>query len=143
MLALLERFYEPEAGAITIGGVDIRDFNIQALRRQIGLVSQEPVCAATLAPCSLRRGVSVALSCCHGRTHAHASARVADVDMHSRMRSYAHQNAQILFATSIRENIAYGREGATTEEVFAAAQAASAYALALEFRLCIAPPPPP
>lgn len=40
---LLLRFYDPQAGAITIGGVDIRDVALADLRRQIAIVTQETV----------------------------------------------------------------------------------------------------
>lgn len=39
---LLLRLYEVQGGAITIDGVDLRDYARHALRRQIGLVLQEP-----------------------------------------------------------------------------------------------------
>ncbi|OTB05263.1 hypothetical protein M426DRAFT_320078 [Hypoxylon sp. CI-4A] len=41
--ALLLRFYDPTAGKISIDGVDITKMNAKALRRRIGMVSQEPV----------------------------------------------------------------------------------------------------
>jgi ATP-binding cassette, subfamily B, bacterial MsbA len=37
---LIPRFYDPQEGRILIGGVDIRRFSLQALRAQIGLVTQ-------------------------------------------------------------------------------------------------------
>lgn len=43
VIALLERFYVPDAGFILLDGVDIKKLNIRWLRQQIGLVSQEPV----------------------------------------------------------------------------------------------------
>uniref|UniRef100_A0A0E0CH13 Uncharacterized protein n=1 Tax=Oryza meridionalis TaxID=40149 RepID=A0A0E0CH13_9ORYZ len=75
VIALLERFYDPSAGEVTIDGVDIRRLRLKWLRAQMGLVSQEPA----------------------------------------------------LFATSIRENILFGKEDATAEEVVAAAKAANAH----------------
>lgn len=39
---LVCRFYEPDAGSIKIDGVDYRDISLQDLRRQIGIVLQEP-----------------------------------------------------------------------------------------------------
>jgi ATP-binding cassette subfamily B protein len=39
---MLVRFYDPWEGSITIGGTDIRDFKHRSLRRQIGLVLQDP-----------------------------------------------------------------------------------------------------
>jgi ABC-type multidrug transport system fused ATPase/permease subunit len=40
---LLERFYDPVEGDITIDGVDLKEFDLRWLRSQIGLVSQEPI----------------------------------------------------------------------------------------------------
>jgi ATP-binding cassette subfamily B protein len=40
---LLLRFYDPEAGAIAIDGVDLRAAAPEAVRARIGLVAQEPV----------------------------------------------------------------------------------------------------
>ena len=39
---LLSRLYDPDAGRITIGGVDVRDIDLRALRRGVGVVLQEP-----------------------------------------------------------------------------------------------------
>jgi ABC-type branched-subunit amino acid transport system ATPase component len=43
ILALLQRFYEPTAGQITIGGVDVRAIEMQTARGMMGYVSQEAV----------------------------------------------------------------------------------------------------
>ncbi|CAL5059836.1 unnamed protein product [Urochloa decumbens] len=75
VIALLERFYDPSAGEVTLDGVDIRRLRLKWLRAQMGLVSQEPA----------------------------------------------------LFATSVMENILFGKEDATEEEVVAAAKAANAH----------------
>ncbi len=40
--SLLLRFYEVQRGAIRIGGTDIRDFKIEDLRRNFGVVLQDP-----------------------------------------------------------------------------------------------------
>ncbi|KAH9535050.1 hypothetical protein CY35_17G034100 [Sphagnum magellanicum] len=75
VIALLERFYDPLAGEVLIDSVNIKEFQLKWLRRQIGLVSQEPA----------------------------------------------------LFATTIKENILYGKDGATADEVVDAAKSANAY----------------
>jgi ATP-binding cassette subfamily B protein len=72
---LICRFYEPDAGTIRIDGHDYRDISLQDLRRQIGIVLQEP----------------------------------------------------FLFNGTIAENIAYGKPGASFEEVIVAAKAANAH----------------
>jgi len=43
LVSLLPRFYDPTAGVVLIDGVDIRDYRLADLRRQISLVSQEVV----------------------------------------------------------------------------------------------------
>ncbi|XP_074268046.1 ABC transporter B family member 21-like [Silene latifolia] len=43
VVSLLQRFYDPDSGCITIDGVEIQKFQLQWLRQQIGLVSQEPI----------------------------------------------------------------------------------------------------
>ncbi len=42
-LSLLYRAFDPQSGFITIDGVDIRKFQLSALRRNIGVVFQEPL----------------------------------------------------------------------------------------------------
>lgn len=71
---LIPRFYDIDAGSISIDGHDILDVTMESLRQQIGIVPQET----------------------------------------------------ILFSTTVRENIRYGRLDATDEEVEAAARAANA-----------------
>ncbi len=72
---LLCRFYEPDAGRILIDGIDYRDMELQAMRRQVGIVLQEP----------------------------------------------------FLFNGTIAENIAYGKPGASLDEIMEAARAANAH----------------
>ncbi|NXM37992.1 MDR1 protein, partial [Gymnorhina tibicen] len=72
---LIQRFYDPKEGMVTIDGQDIRTLNVRYLREVIGVVNQEPV----------------------------------------------------LFATTIAENIRYGREDVTMEEIEKATKEANAY----------------
>ncbi|XP_034042603.1 bile salt export pump-like [Thalassophryne amazonica] len=74
-IQLIQRFYDPNEGKVTLDGHDIRSLNIQWLRSLIGVVEQEPA----------------------------------------------------LFATSIVENIRYGRPGVTMEDVIKATKEANAY----------------
>ena len=43
LLQLLPRFYDPIAGAVEIGGVDVRAMRLHPLREAVGLVTQRPV----------------------------------------------------------------------------------------------------
>ena len=79
--ALLSRFYDPQAGQITLDGVPYPNLDVSWLREQVGVVSQEP----------------------------------------------------ILFATTIAENIRYGRQTASDAEVEAAARAANAHDFIMSF----------
>ena len=45
--SLIERFYDPLSGRVMLDGHDIRSLNLRWLRRQIGLVAQEPVLFST------------------------------------------------------------------------------------------------
>ncbi|MGF1720969.1 ABC transporter ATP-binding protein/permease [Vibrio kyushuensis] len=42
LFELLQRFYDPQFGNVTLGGVDIRDFEPNELRQQMALVPQQP-----------------------------------------------------------------------------------------------------
>ncbi len=72
LCSLLPRFYDLDAGRITIDGLDVREMTLASLRRNIGIVQQDV----------------------------------------------------FLFAGTIRENIAYGRLGATDDEILEAARRA-------------------
>jgi ATP-binding cassette, subfamily B, bacterial len=43
LVSLLTRFYDPDAGAILLDGVDLRDYRLADLRNQFGIVFQDPV----------------------------------------------------------------------------------------------------
>ncbi|KEH24934.1 ABC transporter B family-like protein [Medicago truncatula] len=42
IIGLIERFYDPIKGIVTIDGSDIKSYNLRSLRKHISLVSQEP-----------------------------------------------------------------------------------------------------
>ena len=71
---LIPRFYDPTQGKVLIDGIDIRQFEINSLRRQLAIVSQDT----------------------------------------------------FIFNTSVRNNIVYGKEGATELEIQEAARLANA-----------------
>lgn len=81
LVNLIPRFYDVSAGALLVDGCDVREIDLVALRRQIGIVLQ----------------------------------------------------TSLLFSTTIRENIAYGRPDASTEEIIAAARAAQAHEFITSF----------
>ncbi|GMY39401.1 ABC transporter B family member 11-like [Fagus crenata] len=43
VISLLQRFYDPESGHITLDGTEIQKLQLKWLRQQMGLVSQEPI----------------------------------------------------------------------------------------------------
>jgi len=72
LISLLPRFYDPGAGRLLLDGTDLREFQLESLRRNIAMVLQPP----------------------------------------------------LVFAATVRENIAYGRPGATLAEIESAAESA-------------------
>jgi ABC-type multidrug transport system fused ATPase/permease subunit len=77
---LLLRFHDPDAGRVTLDGIDLRELSLRALRDNVAVVLQET----------------------------------------------------LVFHATVRENIAYGRPGATDAEVEQAARAADAHAFIAE-----------
>jgi ATP-binding cassette subfamily B protein len=75
LVSLLPRFYDPQSGRVKIDGVDISEFQLKSLRRQIAMVLQPPL----VFPVSIRRNIA------YGRPEASmeevvAAARVARAD---------------------------------------------------------------
>jgi ATP-binding cassette, subfamily B, bacterial len=56
LFSLLLRFYEGQSGALEVFGRDVRDWPVDALRAQIGIVPQEPVIFANSAMENIRYG---------------------------------------------------------------------------------------
>ncbi len=72
--SLLLRFYEVQRGAIRIGGVDVRDFPLEDLRRNFGVVLQDPhLFTGTIAE-NIRLGTE-------GISHAELSTAAARVNL--------------------------------------------------------------
>jgi ATP-binding cassette subfamily B (MDR/TAP) protein 1 len=57
IVALVERFYDPTGGVVSLDGVNVRDLNLKWLRTQIGLVSQEPTLFATTIKGNVAHGL--------------------------------------------------------------------------------------
>ena len=55
---LIQRFYDPNDGCITLDGTDIRDLNLKWLRRAIGFVAQEPTLYSTTIQDNVTYGVT-------------------------------------------------------------------------------------
>ncbi|CAK4986137.1 unnamed protein product [Aphanomyces euteiches] len=57
IVSLLERFYDPLEGRVTLDGHDLKDLNVKWLRDQIGLVGQEPCLFSDTIADNIRRGL--------------------------------------------------------------------------------------
>ncbi|XP_054471765.1 bile salt export pump [Anoplopoma fimbria] len=55
-IQLIQRFYDPKEGMVTLDGHDIRTLNIQWLRSLIGIVEQEPMLFSTTIADNIRYG---------------------------------------------------------------------------------------
>ncbi|KIN61766.1 ABC transporter, ATP binding/permease protein [Sulfitobacter noctilucae] len=56
IIQMIQRFYDPQAGRITLDGVDLRDLGRSAFRQSIALVPQDPVIFAASAAENIRFG---------------------------------------------------------------------------------------
>ncbi len=54
LLSLLPRFFDPSSGAVLIDGVDVREYRLKSLRRQIAMVLQPPL----VFPLSVRDNIA-------------------------------------------------------------------------------------
>lgn len=57
IISLLLRYYDVLKGKITIDGVDVRDINLEFLRKNVAVVSQEPA----LFNCTIEENISVSI----------------------------------------------------------------------------------
>ena len=58
LFGLLQRFYDPQEGSISFGGCDIRELDLTGLRRQIGVVEQQPTLFTGDVMYNIRYGMS-------------------------------------------------------------------------------------
>jgi ATP-binding cassette subfamily B protein len=56
LMNLIPRFYDPHRGRVSIDGLDVRTMSLEALRRQISMVPQEPVLFAGTIADNIRYG---------------------------------------------------------------------------------------
>lgn len=57
IVALVERFYDPQSGHVELDGHNLKALNLKWLRTQIGLVSQEPTLFATTIRANVAHGL--------------------------------------------------------------------------------------
>jgi ATP-binding cassette, subfamily B (MDR/TAP), member 1 len=55
-VAMIERFYDPLKGNVTLDGIDIKELNVSHLRKFIGYVGQEPTLFATTIAGNIKYG---------------------------------------------------------------------------------------
>jgi ATP-binding cassette subfamily B protein len=70
--ALIPRLYDPIAGEVRLDGLDVRDYDLEWLRQQIGIVAQEPMLFSTTIEDNIRYGRADA-----SRDEIEAAARAA------------------------------------------------------------------
>jgi ATP-binding cassette subfamily B (MDR/TAP) protein 1 len=84
VIALLQRFYNIVDGSITIDGVNITDYNLGSLRRQISVVSQEPI----LFGMSIRDNIAFGLP--DAQRQKFTEQQVTDAVLQAAKQAYAH-----------------------------------------------------
>lgn len=90
VVGLLQRFYNIIEGSITIDGVEITDYNIGSLRRQISVVSQEPI----LFDLSLRDNIAFGLP--DAKRKDLTEQEVTDAVIQAAKQAYAHDFVSLL-----------------------------------------------
>ncbi|GBN19928.1 Phosphatidylcholine translocator ABCB4 [Araneus ventricosus] len=75
VIALLERFYDPDYGQILMDGFDIKAMNLKHLRSQMALVSQEPV----LFNCSIKENITYGIEDKISNLDIEVVARIANI----------------------------------------------------------------
>ncbi|NNL56218.1 MAG: ATP-binding cassette domain-containing protein [Pseudomonadales bacterium] len=75
LFELLQRFYDPQSGRITLGGIDIRELRPQDLREQLAVVAQQPALFTADVATNIRYG-NIAAS----DTEVEQAARAAHAD---------------------------------------------------------------
>ena len=50
-VALVERFYDPTVGSVLVDGISVSQYNLSELRKNLGLVSQEPTSGKQMWRC--------------------------------------------------------------------------------------------
>ena len=53
---MIERFYDPQSGTVELDGTDLKEFNVNFLRSNIGYVGQEPALFATSIAGNIKYG---------------------------------------------------------------------------------------
>lgn len=81
VVQLLERFYDPTSGSISLDGREIKDLNVKWLRQNIGLVSQEP----KLFACSIRDNIKIG---CPNATQEEIEAAAKKANAHDFVSSF-------------------------------------------------------
>ena len=76
IIALIERFYDPQQGVVTLDGVDIKTLNVRWLRSQLGLVAQEPVLFQGTVAQNIAYGASEGVVC--GTKEVEEAAKMAN-----------------------------------------------------------------
>ncbi|XP_045177444.2 ATP-dependent translocase ABCB1-like isoform X2 [Mercenaria mercenaria] len=75
VVSLLQRFYDPQEGTITVDGLNIKDINLVRLRYLISVVSQEPI----LFGCSIKDNITYGLDTPVSMDDVISSARAANI----------------------------------------------------------------
>jgi len=75
LLQLIPRFLDPDSGRVRLGGVDVREFRLEELRRQVSVVLQESLLLPTTIAENLGFGRDDAT-----RAELEAAARAANAD---------------------------------------------------------------
>ena len=135
VVGLIERFYDPLAGAVLLDGVDVRQYNLKALRglvrgcweklwgahlfsgRALPVACDALYDALCIMPYMIAPDASIAVFCCA------RCLSIADCPAPFALQVGLVSQEPLLFSGSIADNIRIGKPNATQQEIQAAAGA--------------------
>ena len=120
VVALLERFYDPHTGTVTIGSQDFRDLNVRYLRGNIGFVQQEP----SLLDRTILENIAYGMVASSAPQHQHLAPYIYDASL---------PDLAAAIGSGTREADALAHAPAEVQEIVSRVKQAAADANALDF----------
>jgi ATP-binding cassette subfamily B protein len=96
-LKLVPRLYDVDAGAVSVDGVDVREYDLRALREEVAIVEQNPYLFSGTVAENIAYGDELALAVESGR----ADPGVAEADVREQVREAARAAAAHEFVTDL------------------------------------------
>ncbi len=128
LVQLIPRLYDVTKGSVKVGGIDVRKYNLEALRNQVSMVLQKNVLFTGTIYDNIRWGDENASD-----EEVQRVCRLAQADSFVRNQVSMVLQKNVLFTGTIYDNIRWGDENASDEEVQRVCRLAQADSFVREF----------